>query len=186
MVFVLFVLIFSGLVFAQEEVDEQQKAWLEYMTPGDMHTKMAEAVGEFATVTTYWMYPDAEPMVSEGTAVNKMILGGRYLQSEHTGVAWGMTMNGISLEGYDNAQQVFKSIWIDNMGTGMAFSTGVFDEETNITTYEGEMVDPVSGDEIHYQQTLECSDNDSMLMTMYMDYMGESFKAMTVEFKRKK
>ena len=42
----------------------------------------------------------------------------------------GMPMEGWSIEGYDNGKKEFVNIWIDNMGSGMASSSGKYDEVT--------------------------------------------------------
>ena len=98
---------------------EMQKKWMEYMTPGAMHSKMAEQAGTWNASIRFWMFPGAEAQVSEGRAINKMILGGRYLQSKNTGTVFGgMEMEGISLQGFDNETKEFTAVWIDNMGTG--------------------------------------------------------------------
>jgi hypothetical protein len=52
------------------------------------------------------------------TCTNTMILGGRYQQSMIKGNMMGMPFEGMGLLGYDNAQKLFYSTWVDNMGTG--------------------------------------------------------------------
>ena len=73
-------------IFAQDqnqEMDESQKAWMEFMTPGSYHEMMAKSVGEWKTVTKFWMDPNAEPQVIEGTAKTESLLGGRYFKTTH-------------------------------------------------------------------------------------------------------
>ena len=69
--------------FAQSEAE--MKAWQAYMTPGDMHKRMASSVGNWKTDITLWMTPEAAPIKSTGTTKNEMVYGGRYLQSTNTG-----------------------------------------------------------------------------------------------------
>ena len=49
-------LIFTASLNAQAEMSADQKAWMEYMTPGPMHEMMAKSVGEWKTKNTYWRY----------------------------------------------------------------------------------------------------------------------------------
>ena len=69
-----FPLLFSSSVFAQDQNEMMQK-WMDYMTPGVMHEMLAKSVGEWTYESKYWMDPSAPPTVSEGRAVNEMILG---------------------------------------------------------------------------------------------------------------
>ncbi len=88
----IFALITFSLLFitaslnAQDEMSADQKAWMDYMTPGPMHEMMAKSVGDWKTKNTFWMDPEGEPIVTEGNAKFEMILGGRYLKSTHTGM----------------------------------------------------------------------------------------------------
>lgn len=38
------------------------KAWMTYMTPGDMHKMLAESEGEWNEDITMWMAPGAPPL----------------------------------------------------------------------------------------------------------------------------
>ncbi|HSR16696.1 MAG TPA: DUF1579 domain-containing protein [Ignavibacteriaceae bacterium] len=168
-----------------QEIDAQQKAWMEYMTPGKYHEMMAKSVGEWKTVTKWWMDPSAEPMVSEGTAVNEMIMGGRYLKSTHSGTMMGQPFEGIMIEGYDNTKKEFVSTWIDNMGTGIMFSTGKYDESSQSITFEGSMVDPMTGGDVKYKETVKIIDQNKHMMEMYDVSKGTEIKMMEIEFTRK-
>lgn len=168
-----------------QEMDAQQKAWMEYMTPGKYHEMMAKSVGEWKTVTKWWMDPSAEPMVSEGTAVNEMIMGGRYLKSTHSGIMMGQPFEGIMIEGYDNTKKEFVSTWIDNMGTGIMFSAGKYDEPSQSITFEGSMVDPMTGSDVKYKQTVKIIDQNKHMMEMYDVSKGIEIKMMEIEFTRK-
>jgi hypothetical protein len=50
---------------------------------------LAKSNGTWKAETTMWMAPDAPPMVSNGTATTKMILGGRYQQMTFKGDMMG-------------------------------------------------------------------------------------------------
>jgi len=180
-------LIFSALfistitMFAQEEMSAEQKAWMDYMTPGPMHEMMAESVGEWKSINTFWMDPAAEPMVSEGTVEFEMILGGRYMKSTHKGMVMGMPFTGMMLQAYDNAAKEFIAIWIDNLGTGMSVSKGTYDEATKTLNSTGTMIDPMSGKEVSYRQTVQLIDDEHQLVEMFILEGGKEFKNMMID-----
>ena len=178
-------LIFTTLLNAQDEMSADQKAWMDYMTPGPMHELMAKSVGEWNTKITYWMDPAGEPMVSEGKAVVEMILGGRYMKSTNTGPMMGMPFEGINLQGYDNATGEFTAVWIDNMGTGISVTKGTYDEGTKTLNFTGTMIDPVSGKELHYKQTVQLVDDSHQVIEMFLQKDGKEFKNMVIELTKK-
>ena len=186
---VAFAMSFANSVFAQEEGQEmtpEMKAWMEYMTPGWAHEMMAKSVGEWTAENTMWEYPGAEPMKSGGTVKNEMILGGRYLQATHSGTVMGMPFDGLNLSGYDNHTKKFISIWIDNMGTGISKSEGTYDEKTNSINYVGNMVDPMTGEDMTYRGVAKMIDDDHQEFVMYMkDKDGKEFKSFVMKYKRK-
>jgi len=180
-------LLLTGIVIAQDEENEMavnQKAWMEYMTPGPMHNLMAESVGEWKAKSTFWMTPDAEPLVMEGTATSEMIMDGRYLKTMHKGSMMGMPFEGIMLQGFDNATEKFTSIWIDNLGTGTSVSSGTYEEERNSIFFTGSMVDPVSGKNINFKQVVKFIDDNHQVFEMYQDYEGKDYKSMEVDVTR--
>jgi len=187
----LFIILFllsgvNSFSFAQNEdfQDEQMKLWMDYMTPGPMHQMMAKSVGEWKTINKYWMDPTSEPMVTEGTATIEMILGGRYQFAKHTGMVMGMPMEGMSLTGYDNTSGEFTSIWIDNLGTGTAVAKGKYDEATGLLNMNGSMVDPMTKGEMQFTQVLKVLDDNHQVFEMYMNYNGQEFKSLEIEFIR--
>ncbi|MDB5210043.1 MAG: hypothetical protein JWQ30_870, partial [Sediminibacterium sp.] len=94
------------------------KTMMEAGTPGKEQAMLAKSNGVWKAETTMWMSPDAPPMKSNGTATNKMIMGGRYQQMAFKGDMMGQPFEGLGTTGYDNARKVWTSTWIDNMGTG--------------------------------------------------------------------
>src|SRR5437868_6987923 len=64
---------------------EEQKAWMDYATPGAMHQWMAKMDGTWDGDMTMWMNPDSPAMKTKGVAEYKMVLGGRYQEGLHKG-----------------------------------------------------------------------------------------------------
>ena len=53
------------------------KNYMEYATPGEPHKMLAKSNGTWTGDVTMWMAPDAPPMTSTMTMINKMFLVGR-------------------------------------------------------------------------------------------------------------
>jgi len=186
---VLIFLLFLGsstFLFAQDAEDQaaQMQVWTEYMTPGPMHEMLAKSVGDWKTISRFWMDPAGEPMESEGTGKTEMILGGRYQKSTHKSSMMGMETEGIFIMGYDNATQEFTATWIDNIGTGTAIAKGRYDESTNSITLNGTMVDPTSKQEMKFKEVYKFLDNDHHLLEMYIVIDGQESKSLEIEFVR--
>ncbi|MEJ5261208.1 MAG: DUF1579 domain-containing protein [Ignavibacterium sp.] len=179
---------FWGLTsFAQNEeasMDSQMKIWMDYMTPGPMHEMMAKHTGTWKMVSKMWMDPNSEPQVSEGTVDAEMILGGRYLKMVAKFPFMGMQTEGWSLEAFDNGKKEFINIWIDNMGTGVAISTGKFDEATKSIVYNGKMYDPVSGKDTDYKSISRMISDNEMIFEMFSNYDGKEYKVMEIKYTR--
>lgn len=163
-----------------------QKAWEDYMTPGDMHKMMAKADGEWKYDMSMWMAPGTEPTKSTGTCTNRMILGGRYQESTFKGSFMGMPFEGISVTGYDNAKKMFHSNWIDNMGTGIMNSEGKWDDAAKAIVLMGKSFDPSSGKEMTTKTMMKIIDDNNHVMEMYMVDNGQDVKTMELKLTKAK
>lgn len=176
--------VFSTIA-AQSEAE--MKAWMDYMTPGDIHKEMAKWDGEWNEDITMWMAPDTPPQKSKASCVNKMILGGRYQSSTHTGSFNGMPFEGISTTGFDNAKKIFVSTWMDNMGTGIMVMEGAWDDKTKTLNLKGKQTDPTTGKEMNVREIFTVVDDNTQKMEMFMTPSGgKEFKSMEIVFTRKK
>ena len=164
---------------------DDMKAMQAYATPGPIHQMMAKSVGNWTGAITMWMQPGAAPANMTGETKNEMILGGRYLKATNTGNMMGMPFEGISTVGYDNAKKVFVTSWIDNVGTGMIFMEGVWDDQTKSIIYKGTMVDPTNGKDISIRQVMKFPDDNSQIMEMYTTSNGNEIKTMEIKYTRK-
>jgi len=162
----------------------EMKAWMDYMTPGKVHEMLAKSNGKWKTETTMWMAPNTDPMKSEGTCENTMILGGRYQQSTFHGNMMNMPFEGISTLAYDNAKKKFISNWIDNMGTGMTTMEGTWDDASKSITFTGTEMDPSSGKDMPIRQVFKVIDDNNQIMDMYTNANGQDFKMLEVKLTR--
>lgn len=171
-------------VQAQEMDQAGMKAWQEYMKVSDVHKMLAKSNGTWKTETTMWMDPKGAPTKATGTCVNKMILGGRYQESTFKSKMMGMPFEGKSTLGYDNAKKMFYNTWVDNMGTGMMMLSGKWDDASKSITFNGTVVDPMTGQDMPVREIFTIIDDNHHKMEMFMTYNGQEMKNMEVAFTR--
>lgn len=178
-------LFFSGSAFAQNaEMDAMMKAWTDYMTPGKEHKELGTSVGNWKASLKMWMDPTQAPTEMESRVSNEMILGGRYLVSKYKGEMMGMPFEGISTLGFDNATKKYVSSWIDNMGTGLMYMEGMWNDAVKGIEFKGMGVDPVSGKEVPMRQVFMIKDDKTQVMEMYDSKTGKELKTMEIVLKR--
>lgn len=181
----LFVVFLATIFTSSAQSADEQKAWMEYSTPGVVQKMMTEYDGEWATDIKMWMPGDTTATKSNGACTNEMILGGRYQQSSFKGNFMGMPFEGKSLLAYDNKRKVFQSTWIDNMGTGIMVMEGTWDKASRTIHFTGKETDPMTGNMIPVREDWQIIDKDSQLMTMWMTINGKEMKSMEMTLKRK-
>lgn len=146
-----------------EQVEQLMEA---YAKPGPQHERLQKLVGVWdVAVKSYEGAPD-NPVESKAVAKMETMLEGRFLRQTFEGEFGGRKFTGIGITGYDNAQQKYTGIWMDNFGTGMMHMTGEHDESTGTTTETGEAATPI-GPMKFRMVTKEVSD-DEFTFTMYM------------------
>lgn len=173
---------------AMPELDSATKAknWQMYMTPSDPHKMMAKWNGNWNADATFYE-PGKPEMKSKSAAVNKMIFNGLYQETSFSGDMMGMPFTGKSTTAYDNHKKVFKSTWIDNMGSGIMVLEGPWDEANKMMALKGKSVDPSSGYEMDVRETFKIIDDNNQEMEMFLMMPdGKEFKTMNIKFTRKK
>ncbi len=132
---------------AMPGMDEMMKKWMEAITPGDNHKRLADMVGSWETTSSVWMQgPGNPPAITKGTAEFKLIMDGRYLLQESKGEMMGMPFTGMGVTGYDNFNKKYVSFWIDNLSTAMFTSEGAYDQSGKVLTLYGKMDEPMTGE----------------------------------------
>lgn len=182
----------DSIVMEEPEIPEapmdsvaMQKAWDVYMTPGEMHKMMAAEEGKWNNEMTFWMGAGGEPTKATSTAEIKMILGGRYQETNYKGEMMGMPFEGKSTLAFDNNTKEFIATWIDNMGTGMMVTRGSYDDASKTTTSTGTMVDPMTGKERKIREIYTIVDDNTRKMEMFETAAGgKEYKSMEVLMKR--
>jgi hypothetical protein len=181
--FVLICFCFVFPVVAQD--DPAMQAMMKAATPGENHQILAKLVGDWKFTNKMWTAPGQPPTESPGTMHAESILGGRYIHSVWKGDMMGMPFEGHGTDGYDNVTKQFVSSWVDNMGTGILYSTGSCDSEKKICTSTGEMMDPVTNQKITIKSVSTWSDDNQFIMEMYSkDASGQETKMMEMTVTR--
>jgi hypothetical protein len=159
----------------------KMQAWMEFMTPGKPHQMLAAFEGKWKAESTMWMEPGAEPVSSTGEAVHKMIMGGRYKRMSYTSSMNGQAFEGESITAYDNAEKMFFSSWIDNMGTGLMQMQGPWDETSKTWKLSGSYKDPITGQQSTMREVYKIVDDTHHEMQMFATVDGKEYK--TLEMK---
>ncbi len=163
------------------------KAWQSFMTPGDMQKMLAKSEGVWNEEVTTWMDPSKPPQKSTATCTNKMVLNGLYQESVHKGTMMGMPFEGHGTVGYDNAKKVFVSSWIDNMGSGIMYAEGAWDNASKSLVMKGKTTDPRTGKDTDVKEVMKFIDDNNQTLEMYgAGPDGKEMKMMEIKFTRKK
>lgn len=173
---------------AKAQTQEEMKKWMDYMTPSDAQKMIAKWDGKWDEEITFWMDPTNPGMSQQMTASceNKMILGGRYQHATHSGNFQGMPFEGMSTLAYDNVLKKLIMTWIDNMGTGLMYMEGTWDDATKTATFTGKMTEPMEGKQVNIKQVFRIIDDNTQEITQFQEKNGNEMKTMYIKLTRKK
>ena len=180
-----------GVAFAAENeaADKAGKAHQEMMemmmkagAPGAAHEMMKKCEGTWKASVKSWEGP-GDPMLSEGTAEFKMILGGRFLEQKFTGTMMNMPYEGYGLSGYDNMKKMYTTTWFDNMNTSAMNATGSYSEAKKTLTYKASSIG-MDGKPMNVRMTNVMPDDNTQVFTMYGVDKGKEMKMMEITYTR--
>lgn len=190
--------LFSSISFAADPANieanpkkqEMMQKWMAYATPAEPHKKLAELAGNWNYTSKMWESAKAKPEESKGTSSMEMVLGGRYLQQKFTGQAMGQPFEGLGFIGYNNLENKYENLWLDNMGTGMMFGKdGTYNEKSKTYVDKGEHSCPMSADKKRdYRTEWKIMDKNTMKFTMWGPGIEDTkeFRQMEITYKRVK
>ena len=172
------------------------KQMMEMSKLNENHKLLADMNGNWNFAIKMWMNPDpnAKPQESKGTATRKDVMGGRYVMMDvsgnmqmpgEDGKMKTMQFKGMGMEGYDNVKKKFVASWIDNMGTGIAFSEGTYDPATKSFTYTAE-IEAIPGMKTAVREVIKVTDNNHMMLEWYENQGGQEKKTMEINYTKKK
>ena len=183
----LVLLIVPGVLFAQTAPDNTLSAAEKYIKPNEVHQKLAEYEGEWDEEVVMWLTPKSQPETFNISCTNKMILGGRYLQSSQSGYMMGTMFESLSTLGYHTNNQKFTLTLINNTGTGTLTLLGFWITPFKRIELFGDIPSPANTDVIHVRQVINFIDKDNYVVQNF-DQSAEhdEYKNVEYRFKRKK
>ena len=156
--------------------DLMQK-WAQYALPGEHHDRFEFFEGKWDTTYTLWMEgPDKPPINSTSFVSNKLIFGGRFLESRMRGTIpmdvngekMEVPIEGIGYRGYDNFKKKYVNFWVDSSATGIYYSEGTSDESGKVTTFFATFDEWQSGErDKPYKMVETIVDKDTVTVVMY-------------------
>ena len=132
------------------------------------HDILKKDVGTWTAECKMWAAgPDADPIVSPGKEVNRMLPGGKWMVSDFEGEFGGETFNGHGVFGYDPDKKKYVGTWIDSMSPYMMKMEGTYNDETKTMTMFYTAKDE-SGQEAKGKTVSVTKDEKTRVFTMYM------------------
>ena len=169
------------------EQKAMMEAWAKFATPGEGHKALAGMVGTWDAEVTSWMEPGQPPTKSRGTSENRMVLGGRWVESKFTSEMMGQPFEGLGYTGYDNYKKKYVGTWQDNMSTAVMLSEGTFDAAGKVMTSTSTMDDVMTGKKAAIKMITTIVDPDHHLFEMWgPDPSGKVVKQMQIDYRRRK
>lgn len=172
-----------------EEIAEKQRIYMEQAQPGPEHAMLAKMAGAWDQEIRMWPQPGAEPMVMKGVAESRLILGGRFLQSESrmTGMEEPV---GVSLMGFDRRSGEYTALGLDMSGTYWVTARGKPSEDGKTVVLSGEDYNPAIDHRQVYDFVLRWIDDDTYTWAIvFKDEVhtrgGDPFKMVEITFRRK-
>ena len=178
------------------DMQKMMQQMVEMSKLNENHKLLASLDGNWDYSIKFWMNPDpsAPPQESTGTATRKTIMDGRYVMMDVSGKMQmpgedgkpkDVDFKGMGLEGYDNVKKKFVASWIDNMGTGIEFSEGKYDQATKSLTYTSEM-EPMPGMKTKVREVIKIVDDTHMTLEWYETQgKGKERKTMEIAYTKK-
>ena len=176
-------------LLAQDKPDAaRQKAMDAYMKAGavtENHEFLKKYAGTWDCQVKGWMAPGQPPTVSQGSFQGDMRLDGRYLFMDFKGEMFGQPFNGLQIIGFDNMQQKYITLWIDNTST--FFFTTLGTRQDNVISETGLWPDPLTGAQAPVKARTTWVNADEYLYEQFMVMPDKSeFKSMEMSCKRLK
>jgi hypothetical protein len=181
-------LVMPALAQENQPNAEQQKAMEVYMKAGavtENHEFLKKYAGAWDCQVKGWMAPGQPPTVSHGSFQGEIRLDGRFLFMDFTGEMFGQPFNGLQIIGFDNMQQKYISLWIDNSSTFFFMTTGT--RLDNVISESGLFPDPLTGSQLPVKARTTWVSADEYLYEQFMVQPDKSeFKSMEMSCKRRK
>lgn len=183
---------FTVAAFGAAEPDSAAKAEMmrkamEAIQPGPQHRMLERLSGSWKIQIKTWPAPNRQPVISEATALNTAVLGGRFLQSTWKGKMMGMPTENLTMLGFDRRTGKYTAVVFDTFGTYYVTAAGEFSAADSTITFRGHEEESSLGHEHDFEFTLEFAGPDSYIWSViFKDPVTSSgtgnFKMMELTF----
>ena len=167
--------------------DDPMAAMQEMAAPGPDHDRLKPFLGTFKATVSIWMGP-GDPMVSTGSMINSLALGGRFVKQDYKGDPSAdptpfPEFEGQGFWGFNKNTQKYEGVWIDTASTVMQHESGTVDATGKVWTMTGDIVGP-DGEISVKRSVITLVDDDHHSMEMYFSKDGQEFKGMEIRYIR--
>jgi hypothetical protein len=147
-----------------------QAVMLRANTPAEAHARLARLAGTWDQEVRIRPAHGAEVTVLQGKAENRMILGGRFLESRSSSGEGAFATDALTVTGVDLRSDEYVTVGFDTWGTYFVTGRGDYDAATRTATMAGTDDDPLLGHTQVYRFELEWVDADTyILRTVFTD-----------------
>ena len=167
--------------------DDPMAAMAEMAAPTADHERLKAFLGTFKGEVKIWMGP-GDPVVSTGTMINTLALGGRFVHQDYKGDPNpGPTpfpsFEGQGFWGFNKNTQRYEGFWIDTASTIMQNETGTVDDSGRVWTMTGEIIGP-DGEVSTKRSVISLVDDDHHQMEMFFSKGDQEFRGMEIHYTR--
>jgi hypothetical protein len=168
---------------------EMMRKAMEAILPGPQHRMLERLSGSWKIQIKTWPAPNKQPVVSEATATNILVLGGRFLQSTWSGKLMGMPAENLTVLGFDRRTGQYTAVVFDTFGTYYVTAAGDFNSADSTITFRGHEDQSSLGHEHDFEFTLTFAGPDRYIWSViFKDPVTSSgtgnFKMMELTFAR--
>jgi hypothetical protein len=154
--------------------------------PGPEHEILATMAGTWDLAASFFSEPGAAPQTSSLVAEQRMILGGRFLESRARGETMGEEMESLGILGYDRRHRKYTTVGFDTWGTYYVTAAGDYDPETRTLTMQGEDLDPHFGLQRFTMTTRFASDDELVYELVFHQPDGTEWTMLEILYTRRK
>ncbi len=187
-ILVLLLIAWPALAQEKQPSAEQQKAMEAYMKAGALnehHEFLKKYTGGWDCQVKGWTAPGQPPTVSLGAFQGEMVLDGRFLLMNFKGEMFGQAFKGLQIVGYDNMQQKYVTLWIDNSSTFFFTTSGT--RQGDVLSETGFWPDPLTGNQAPVKAKTSWVGADEYVYEQFMVMPDNSeFKSMEMRCTRQK
>lgn len=182
--FLFLALLFSALASAQTN----KWSTLEELTLVlPEHEALAQFEGEWeVNIQFHFDEKEKQPLKGAGTADNKVVLGGRFIESRSQNIAFGMSITSIAYLGFDVRLQKYTLYSMDELGNFAINAYGDYKKSDGKFLFEGSTMDYVTRENQEFRIIYDFEGEDKIKYEV--DFLlpdGTYRPYINAEFKRK-